>query len=164
PQDRFVELHQPVELVQLPAVHREIDEEMQPLAVAIDGIRELPILPGTRGQHLGPHTFQERQHLGGRTLWIGRIFVAVEQKHPLVSHVRQEKFSFKPVHQISLAGPISAETKRCTFLQHIYDRSSSSLQATLKRFMAWSIPAVVQISTASAATPISRSISANSDL
>src|SRR5262249_2195530 len=121
-------------------------------AVPFDAVRQLPVLPGARGQDLGPDALQKRQHLARHPLGIGGVFVAVQQEHPLVSHVRQDDFSF------------GISTRKPVYYSPSYDGSSAFLQPTLKRFIARSIPSVIHASTASAAVPIAASSASRSDL
>src|SRR5579863_5960794 len=67
---------------------------MQPLAMSVDIVREFAVLPGARGQNFSPHSLKERLNFSGNAGGVGGVFVAVQQKHPLVSHIRQDEISF----------------------------------------------------------------------
>ena len=90
-QHRFIQLAQPIQLSHLIAIHREAGQVVETFSVLLNGVAQLAVLPCTRRHQLGTHSIKDAMHCLLRPLGIGRELVAVQQEHPFVLILSQNK-------------------------------------------------------------------------
>ena len=91
-QYEIVQLAQPIHLRHLIAVHLEVHEIVQPLAMSVDRIGELAILPWTAGDDLGSQSLEQLRQVGVSSAEGSLAYLTtVEDEHALVVPLCQHK-------------------------------------------------------------------------
>lgn len=84
PEHGLAQPAQPGQFVDLAAVHFEVRQQVQSLALVFDRVGQLPFLPRNHGDEFGLTAIEDFSNSSFRSLRIGRVPTTVKEEHAFI--------------------------------------------------------------------------------